>query len=269
VLKTLSQKYLPSSLRQWLLKGYLFIIRVLTLRPPVGWVDFGNLRRLRPISRHWGFDRGQPIDRYYIEQFLSTHRSDVRGHVLEIAGDTYARKFGGGDGEQQVSRVEKVDVLHVTKDNPRASIVADLTCADHIPSNTFDCIILTQTLHLIYDLRAALKHLYRILKPDGVLLVTVPGISQISSYDIKRWGDCWRFTTCSVRRLFEEFFLPENVSVKAYGNVLAAVAFLHGLAVEELKTDELEYNDPEYELVITVRAVKDKGHKKFDTIADS
>jgi ubiquinone/menaquinone biosynthesis C-methylase UbiE len=152
--------------------------------------------------------------------------------------------------------VAKSDVLHVWDDNPQATIVTDLTCADHIPSDTFDCIIFTQTLQFIYDFHAALRHLHRILKPGGALLATFHGISQISQYDMDRWGEYWRFTTLSAERLFTEFFSPETVTVKAHGNVLTAIACLHGLTVEELTRKELDYRDPHYEVLISVRAVK-------------
>jgi len=212
---------------------------------------FANIfrRRLKPVSSVFGFDRGLPIDHYYIERFLSSHVSDVRERVLEIGDDIYTRKFGG-------KQVIKNDVLHVTQGNRKATIVADLASADHIPSDTFDCIIFTQTLQHIYDVRAALRHIYRILKPNGVILATFPGISQISRYDMERWGDYWRFTTLSARRLFEEVFLAKNISILTYGNVFVANAFLQGLAAKELKQKELDYHDPDYELLITVRAVK-------------
>jgi len=217
-------------------------------RPPVTWVRFGDLRRTRPISREYGYDRGLPIDRYYIERFLSRHASDFRGRVLEIGDAAYTRRFGG-------DRVTISDVLHVHEDNPAVTIVGDLTAADHIPSCSFDCFVLTQTLHLIYDVPAALKTAYRILKPGGVVLATVPGISQISSDE---WGKTWYwgFTSLSARRLFEEVFRQEDVEVEAHGNVLAATAFLQGLATEELRQDELDYSDREYEMLITIRAVK-------------
>jgi SAM-dependent methyltransferase len=221
----------------------------LTRSPSVGWVKFGSLRRLQPISRVFGFERGQCIDRYYIEKFLARHAEDIRGHVLEISDNTYTKRFGG-------ERVTKSDVLHVREGNLNATIVADLTCADHVPSDAFECIIFTQTLQFIYDVRVALRTLYHILKPGGVVLATFPGISQISRYDMDRWGDCWRFTMLSARRLFEEVFPPPNVMVEAHGNVLTAIAFLHGMAAEELRQDELEYRDPDYEVLITVRAVK-------------
>ena len=214
-------------------------------------IRFGNFRRLTPISAEWGEDRGLSIDRHYIEQFLGMHSQDIRGHVLEIRDDTYVRRFGAG-------QVSKIDVLYPIDGNPRATIVADLSSADHIPSDTFDCIVLTQTLQYIYDTAAVIRTLHRILRPGGVLLATFPGISQ-SSRRKERWNNYWRFTTCSAERVFADGFPAREISVSAYGNVLAAIAFLHGLATEELHPEELEYADPDYELLITVRAVKASG----------
>lgn len=131
--------------------------------------------------------------------------------------------------------------------------MADLTHADHIPSDTFDCIICTQVLFLIFDVRTAIRTLYRILKPGGVILVTVPGVAhKITDEE----PDCWRFTSLSIRKLFEEVFAPGDIRIKAYGNVLTAISFLHGLAAQELERSELEFFDPEYEISITIRALK-------------
>lgn len=219
----------------------------------MGWVRFGSLRRLMPIGEVFGLKRGQSLDlcldRYYIERFLGQHASDVHGRVLEIGDNTYTQRFGG-------ARVYQSDVLHAAPGNPEATLVADLTRADHLAANTFDCIILTQTLQYIYDVRAALRTLYRLLKPAGVLLVTCPGISQMSRWDAEQWGEYWRFTTFSARRLFAEVFPETAISVQAHGNVLVALAFLHGLLVTELRRAELEYHDPDYEVLITVRAQK-------------
>ena len=141
---------------------------------PLGGARFGNLRRVVPISRYFGFDRGQPVDRHYVERFLARHAADVRGRVLEVGDDSYTRQFGG-------DRVTVRDVLHVNEHNPQATIVDDLASGERIPSDAFDCVILTQTLHLVYDIQAAVRTLHRILKPGGVLLLTVPGISQLDS----------------------------------------------------------------------------------------
>jgi SAM-dependent methyltransferase len=217
--------------------------------------DFLDLRRTTPVCANLGRSRGRVIDRLYIEQFLAEHAADVRGHVLDFADDIYVHHFGG-------SKVTRVDVLHPTKDNPRATIIDDLASGEHIPSDTFDCIICTQVLLFVYDLHAAIRTLYRILKPGGVVLITAPGVAhKIYRVDgaeqfMEHGGDYWRFTTLSLRRLFEEVFPKDHIEVKAYGNVLAAIAFLHGFAVEDLKPEDLEYHDPDFEVSIALRAVK-------------
>ena len=203
---------------------------------------------MMPISAVFGFDRGVPIDRYYIENFLAREAASIHGRVLEIGDNSYTKKFGG-------SRVATSDVLHIVDGNPQATIVGDLAAADHIPSDLFDCVILTQTLQCIYDVRAAIRTLYRIVKPGGVVLATFPGITKISHRD---WGYTWywNFTALSARRLFEEAFPADAVNVETHGNVLAAISLLHGLATEELRRDELEHHDPDYEVLLTAKAVK-------------
>ncbi len=214
-------------------------------------VVFGSLRRLSPFSRQFGFDRGKPVDRVYIESFLNSFAADIRGSVLEIGDDYYSRTYGGGQITEQ-------DVLHISAGHPGATIIADLANAPHIPSERFDCIVFTQTLHLIYDLKAALATLLRILKPGGVLLTTVPGISQICRDAAYPDADSWRFTTSSASRLFMEFFDENDVRVQMYGNVLTATAFLYGIAEHELKPAELNYHDADYPVIIGIRARK--GH---------
>jgi len=188
------------------------------------------------------------VDRYYIEAFLAHHRTDVRGRVLEVGDDGYTRQFGGG-------RVDVADVLHVSDANPRATIVDDLASGTRIPSDAFDCVILTQTLHLVYDVQGAVRTLHRILKPGGVLLLTVPGITPLDSGE---WNATWywSFTPASIRRLFGEVFTSTLLEVVSFGNVLAACGFLHGLAMEELSEPELNVYDPLYPVVVGLRAVK-------------
>lgn len=210
----------------------------------------GLLRRLEPVSRDFGFDRGRPIDRYYIEGFLHRHREDIAGVVLEVADPHYTATFGG-------ERVVRVDVLHAVEGNPKATIVADLADGSGLASDAYDCVVLTQTLFLIYDVGAAVRTLHRILRPGGVVLVTVPGVSRsVATYEGDAWPDYWRFTSLSARRLFETVFPPEEVAVEVYGNVLTAAAFLYGLAAEDLRPAELEAHDPDYELLLAVRARK-------------
>ena len=196
------------------------------------------------MSREFGFDRGKPVDRWYIERFLDEHRADVRGAVLEVAESTYTQWYGDGD-------VTASDVLHHTG-NDDATVVGDLTTGEGLPEQKYDCFICTQTLPFIYDLDAAIRGISMVLKPGGVVLATVPGISQVSREDKRDWGDWWRFTSQGTTRLFEERF--DDVDVQAHGNVLSSAAFLYAYAAEELNDAELAHRDPDYELLITVRA---------------
>jgi SAM-dependent methyltransferase len=217
--------------------------------PPVGWVRFGSLRRLDPFDRNYGYERGRPVDRYYIERFLKHHAADIQGSVLEIGDATYSQTL-------VPERVTHTDVLDVSADNPRATIVADLTSAPHIPDASYDCIICPETLQLIYDVAGALNTLHRILKPGGVLLATFPGINQFTRRDAAAWTYYWGFTTGSARRLFNDAFPGAQIDVAAFGNVLTSCAFLYALCDQDLRPEELDAVDPDYELVITARVVR-------------
>jgi SAM-dependent methyltransferase len=217
--------------------------------PEKGKLNFGDLRTTTPVNSQFAYGRGQSIDRYYIENFLEKNKADIKGRVLEIGNPTYTRKYGGGN-------VSKSDVLHAAAGNTAATIVMDIVQAGEAYPDTFDCVIFTQTMLCIFDVKDAATALYKILKPGGVLLASFPGISQISRYDMEKWGDYWRFTDLSVKRLFEGLFGNKNIEIKSYGNVLTSVSFLHGIAAEELTAKELEYTDPDYQLSITLRAKK-------------
>jgi hypothetical protein len=200
-----------------------------------------------PVSRTFGFERGRPIDRWYIERFLSSHSADVQGRVLEVAESTYTSWYGA-------DRVETSDVLYATEGHAEATIVGDLTTGAGIPEAAFDCFICTQTLPFIYDVRAATAGTRALLAPGGVLLATVPGISQISREDMRDWGDWWRFTARSAQRLFADVYGEDHVEVTQHGNVRAAAAFLYGLAAEDIGAAALEAVDPDFHLLITIRA---------------
>lgn len=212
-----------------------------------------------PASRVYGFDRGTPVDRRYIEAFLARFAGHdgyvdgvIAGRVLEIGGREYADRFA----VPAAAGPPQVDVLHADASNPEATIVGDLSDPEALPAEAFDCVICTQTLQVIWDVRAAVANLHATLRPGGVLLLTVPGITAAMTPDRDHWGDWWRFTSGSVRRLAQEAFAGGDVHVEAYGNLLAATAFLHGLAAEELSSRELELRDPDYEVIVALRARK-------------
>lgn len=208
----------------------------------------GRAGSARPLSRDFGYSRGTPIDRFYIERFLAEHRLDIRGHVLEIGDDHYSRRFGD-------DRVTRQDVLHLRPGSPQATIFGDLAKAGVLPDRTFDCIVMTQTLHLIFDLRSATTQVCRALKPGGVALITVPGISPI---DHGEWKDswCWSLTDVAMRRLLDEGFGHDRAEVSSFGNLLAATAFLHGAAVEEVGRARLERFDAAFPVTVAARVVR-------------
>ena len=207
----------------------------------------GTIRRTTPLSERHGYDRGTPVDRYYIERFLEEHRRDIRGRALEIKDSVYTDRFGAD--------VDRRDVLDIDAANRRATIVGDLAAADGIAADQFDCFVLTQTLQFIYNVRAAIVHAHRVLRPHGVLLVTVPAAGRMSPED-KPSLDYWRFTATSCSSLFGEVFGAERITVRSYGNVLTAIAFLTGMAYEELSRRELDANDENFPVILGVRAIK-------------
>jgi hypothetical protein len=208
-------------------------------------VQFGDPLRTAPVSRELGMDRGTPIDRVYIERFLAAHREVIRGRVLEIGDDHYTRAFGRG--------VTRSEVLNVTEGQRATTIVADLTNASSLPDGTLDCVICTQTLNTIFDVHAAVAGLRKLVGTGGSVLVTVPGISQVSRYDMDRWGDYWRFTDAALRRLFTPVFA--DVAITSYGNVGAATAFLQGIAVDDLPDRSiLDTSDRDYPVTLGVIA---------------
>ena len=206
----------------------------------------GLLMRSGPVSRGWGFDRGLPIDRYFIERFLDEHRADIGGRVLEVKDDGYTRRFG--------STVSQADVLDIDATNPAATVVADLTDARPIPDDRYDCVLLTQVLHLVYDLQSAVAECRRILKPGGTLLVTMPALSRCSRE--LQDSDFWRITPAGASRLFGDVFGSENVEVLTHGNAVLGASFLMGVAVEEVPARQLRRHDPLFPLLVTIRATK-------------
>jgi SAM-dependent methyltransferase len=216
--------------------------------PSIGNVSFGDLDRVTPISKEFGFDRGDAIDRYYIENFLKKEENLIFGKTLEIGDNAYTHLYGN-------KKVTSSDILHVDKSNKNATIIGDISDAPHIPDNFFDCIILTQTLQFIYDFKGALHTCYRILKKDGTLLLTVPGITAI---DHGEWNSVWywSFTDKSLTLLLQETFYKGYFDIQTYGNVFVATSFLYGLSLQEISKEKLDYRDNHFPVIITAKAVK-------------
>lgn len=195
-----------------------------------------------PISCKFGYDLGTPIDRYFIEKFLQENSDKILGTVLEIAESTYSLKYGQNKIEAKIIHVDK---------NYKADLYCNLETGEGIIENYADCFIMTQTLPFIFNINEVCKNALRLLKTGGTLLITVPGITQISRYDYDRWGQFWSFTEMSLKKLFSQFVPEKNIQIKSYGNVKLASLFLYGVPLEKIKKKDLEYSDNDYQMVIT------------------
>lgn len=206
--------------------------------------DANLYARLKPVSLEWGFDRGTPIDRYYIESFLEQHRSTVRGDVLELLNNDYTRRYGN-------DKVIRSHILDIDSSNTAATIVVDLAKEAALPPESFDCIIFTQALQHIYDITTVLRNLYNALKPEGSLLLTVPSIIKYH----REPTDYWRFTPDAVRILLNDCGAI-HADVTAFGNYNAALAFLAGAAVEDIGLETLVPVDASFPVSICARVKK-------------
>ncbi len=202
----------------------------------------------KPISRVFGCDRGTAVDRIYIEKFLEENQSVITGDVLEIGENRYTTKYGNA--------IRSSSVLHVKGWGGENTICGNLETGEGIEGRCFDCLILTQTLMFIYGLDNVVKNIYNLLKPGGTALITVSGISQISEYDNDNWGQYWSFYGCAFRPLFNKKFSSDNIIVKQYGNVKTAIALLYGITAEELRTEDIIYQDNLYPLIYGISLKK-------------
>ena len=238
------KKNMPFFIKRFLYK----VVPNSITNPAPGRVNAGDFGRTKPFSTEFGYDRGGPVDRYYIENFLKKQAACIKGRALEIGDNEYTLMFGG-------DALTQSDILHVDEKNTRATFVGDLSNAPHLPDNAFDCIVLTQTLHLIFDFKGALDTCYRILKPGGTLLLTSPGITPI---DHGEWKNTWywSFTDAALKMLLSKSFPGSEVETESFGNVHVAASFLYGMGLQEVPKEKLDYHDPHFQVIITVKAVK-------------
>ena len=205
---------------------------------------WGNLRRTRPFSTEFGSDRGTPIDRYYLDQFLTKYRRHVTGRVLEIQMATYTHRFG-----HDVTASHTVDV------NPKfqPTYQCDLAHAEGvIPSDAYDCFLMPSTLQHLRELEPALITALRVVRPGGAILATAAGLIPL----IDDGGDYWRMSAAGWWEVAARVWPGCKINVAGHGNSLAAIAALHGIAVEELEPAELDVYDERYPVLVSIMCRK-------------
>lgn len=218
------------------------LARCLTRGLPVP--RWGNLRRVTPFSAYYGFERGTPIDRYYLDRFLDAHRGDIHGDVLEIQTSGYTTRYGGG-----VRTASTIDIAPQFE----ATFTCDLAqSGDVIPSESFDCFLLPNTLSVLRDIEGCLRHALRVVRPGGVILGTAASLCQLQ----RDGGDYWRLSAAGWREVAERVWPGCEVTIAPYGNCLAAIAAVMGIAVEELTGAELDVQDLQFPVLIGLRCRK-------------
>jgi SAM-dependent methyltransferase len=231
------------------------LLRLLSL-PVVRDLRCIQLRRLKPLGG--GRQRGTPVVRTYWARYLQAHCADIRGVGLEIGTNVTLRQYGG-------QKLTRADALDLSRHSPEVTVVGDLTRADHIPADSYDCFINQFTMHLFFDVEAALYHSIRVLKPGGVLLVNFPCVD----YYFPRGLDMatgtrmflfWWFTPIHVENLLRNVGLAgADYELTQYGNLFARVAYQMNVSAEELTRRELDYVDPGHPLLICARVRKPDG----------
>jgi SAM-dependent methyltransferase len=201
--------------------------------------SWGNLRRVTPISTSYGFERGTPIDRYYVHKFFIAHRGLITGRVLEIQTRDHTRRYG--------SAVTAMDTLDISLEF-RPTYQCDLASASIVSDGGYDCFLLPNTLCFLEDLDGALREARRIVRRGGTILATVPGFVPLTP-DV---ADYWHASADGWRVVAERVWPGCETAVESHGNCLAAAASMYGIAAEELTGAELDANDPRYPVLVTI-----------------
>lgn len=201
---------------------------------------WGNLRRTTPFSSSYGFERGTPIDRYYLHQFLSAHRDLITGDVLEVQTSGHTERFG-----HDVTRADTFDIVPQFSQTYLCDVAH---CEDVIPSHAYDCLLLPNTLPHFRELDLALAHALRIVRPGGTILASAGGLLPLTG-DVP---DYWRLSPDGWRERLGAAWPGATIEIAGHGNCLAAVAAQMGLALEELSGAELDVQDPRYPVLTTM-----------------
>ena len=202
------------------------------------------------LSNDYGDSRGTPITRFYIQHFFLNLNHFDWGNCLEFEDNRYIDQFG-----KNVTKYNtfKFSNEYSDKDN---LIIGDLTKITFLPKERFDFIVCTNVLNFIFDFESAIEGIYKMLKKEGKCIITLDGpSSHISRYDMERWGDYWRFTNLSAKKVFERSnFKIEQTTV--YGNPYACSAQLNGFSIQDIDQSKLFPSDKDYQLLIALYLTK-------------
>lgn len=213
------------------------------------YIKYSNIVSLKsldvvPVHEDWGYRRGTPIGRVYIDDFLDMERNYIVGDVMEVSETTYSEKFSNPKNVKSITAIHVDDVYGCRK--------ANLETFEGLREKEFDTMIITQTLAYIYNLNAVAKNIHKALKNGGYAFITVSDIGHMGRVELENYGAYWGFHKDGCKKLFSNVFGEENVNVYTYGNAKTAICQLYGLCAEDLDDETLRFHDPIYPMIIGI-----------------
>ncbi len=154
--------------------------------------------------------------REHLDQFIdrSTKEMNNSGRMLEIGpeGRTYIQEcYSNWD-------IDSFDI--VAENNP--TYVGDITVRnDDIESHSYDAVACLEVLAHTLNPFGAIEELKRILKPDGILLISAPLNFRIHG----PIPDCWRFTEFGWKVLLKDFEILEFDILETPGRDLFPIKY--------------------------------------------
>lgn len=130
----------------------------------------------------------QPL-RYQLLELITKHASYVRGKTLDVGCGPVAR----------YQRLFKNCTEYIKMDIESGENVDVVGFAEAIPfpDSSFDSLVCTETIQDVFDLQKAFSEFNRVLRKDGILMVSSASI--FKQHDSS--NDYWRFTQHSFRKL--------------------------------------------------------------------
>jgi SAM-dependent methyltransferase len=210
--------------------------------PAPGSLDWGDLRRLVPLCPRFGFSRGTPIDRYYLDRFVERIRPEVTGDVVELGGRDSNRESYGLIGATRYRGLDQ-------RARSSVSLAGDAHDSSILPERSLDAVLAFNVLEHCHSPWLVAENMGRWLRPGGKAFCMVPSAQRLH----RMAEDYWRPLPAALPLLFTGF---SATRLEVFGNPLTTLAALLGIAVEELSQRELDATHPDYPVASCIVATR-------------
>lgn len=154
-------------------------------------IDFNNRQKFLPSA--WGvFFNPFYILRKRLYKIIYTNKKFISGKVLDYGCGTSPYK--------EVFNFDEYKRADIIIDNLGDNVTKIINAKTIFEDNYFDSIICTEVLEHVEDTNLAIEEMYRVLKPNGVAIITTPFVWQIHGHPY----DFRRFTLAGLTKIFEE-----------------------------------------------------------------